>query len=102
VWERIELKNGRAIHAAHLNRLVQSLGRAWIGQYQLVHEAADTLRLRITPLAPPESADLTAMRGAMAELCGPGVGLEIHLVPDIEPGPNGKFQQLVPLGRPSG
>jgi phenylacetate-CoA ligase len=96
-WETIALANGRVIHPVQINRIVQHAGMRWVGQYQLVQAAPDAVALRIAPRATPEADELALIHGALDDLAGPGIHVEIRLEAEIEPEPSGKFRQVRPL-----
>ncbi len=96
-WETVSLANGRTIHPVALNRLVQTVGMPWVGQYQLVQEAPDRVAFRIALRAIPGPEHVAAMQDALGDLAGPGVRVEVRLETEIEAGPAGKFRQVRPL-----
>jgi hypothetical protein len=75
-----------------VRRIVATLGRGWVQQFQLVQDRLDRVVLRVIPVAAPSSENLARMRKAACDVPGPGTGLEIQLVDHIESEASGKFR----------
>jgi phenylacetate-CoA ligase len=63
----------------------------WALQFEILQERVDRVVLRVEALSPPSEADLDRIKEGIRPLIGPGVALEIELVPELEPTPGGKF-----------
>jgi phenylacetate-CoA ligase len=92
VWDTLTLANGRVVHPNSLVRIVATLGRGWIQQFQLVQDRLDRVVLRVTPAAAPSSENLARIRKTAGDVLGAGIGLEIELVDRIESEASGKFR----------
>jgi phenylacetate-CoA ligase len=99
VWDTLPLANGRVVHPSTLMRIVATLGRGWVQQFQFVQDRSDRVVLRVIPSAAPSTEDLARMRKAACDVLGPGTGLEIQLVDHIESEASGKFRVSRALAR---
>ena len=88
----LPLANGRLFRSADLVHLMLEQPMQWVGQYQLVQERPDHVVLRAVPLRPPPPGAITTLEDAVCERLGPGIGLEVRLVPEIPLDANGKFE----------
>jgi len=89
----LHLPDGREIFAAAVAYILQEQ-IAWIERYEFVQERRDGVVLRIAALIPPRADVLTALKDKVEGLLGPGVDVRIELVPEIQPGPGGKYRVL--------
>jgi phenylacetate-CoA ligase len=95
------LADGRWLHPYQLIELLYAAGMDWVGQYQLVQEAQDHVRLLVRPKPGLAPRRLESLRQAMQERCGPQVRAEILLVDDIPLASNGKYRvSYSKLGQP--
>lgn len=86
------LANGRTVHPFALTTpVIESAGR-WLAQYQLTQERPDHLVLRIAPRAAPSPEELAQVEALILAAAGPGITLELRLVPEIPLEPSGKFR----------
>jgi phenylacetate-CoA ligase len=92
------LANGRWLHPYELSALMADEA-GWISRRQFVHEREDRIVLRLV-LAPGATAERIAeLQRSAAELVGPGVTVRVEIVPEIAPGPGGKFRVSCSLVR---
>lgn len=63
----------------------------WIMQVQLVQERVDRVVMRAEARPKPSTAEIAALREKILPLLGPDVEFEVEIVPQLEPGPGGKF-----------
>jgi phenylacetate-CoA ligase len=85
------LPGGRLIHPYELVKSSQN-STAWIREYQLVQEHHSRIVLRAVPFYPPRPDDILALRGNMRAVLGDEVEFQVDLVPELYPGPGGKFR----------
>jgi phenylacetate-CoA ligase len=88
----LPLANGRLFMSREVTLLSLKHSQSWVGQFQLTQERPDHVVLRIVPLAPPAPGAVAALAQATRERLGPGIGLEILLVPDLPLEADGKFR----------
>jgi phenylacetate-CoA ligase len=93
------LANGRWLHPFQLVALTMTDGLEWIGRYQLMHEREDRIVLRLVPASGATAGRIAEFERSAAELVGPGVSVEVVLVPEIAPEPGGKFRVSCSLVR---
>ncbi len=92
VQDYLPLANGRLFNPSELVPLMLEHPRPWVAQHQLIQERADRVVLRIVPLAPPPAEAIAALERGARERLGPGIELQVLLVPEIPLDTNGKFQ----------
>jgi phenylacetate-CoA ligase len=91
------LPSGRLLHPYELAARLQEDG--WVGQYQIVQEAADRIVMLIVPGPAFAQEKATAFEARAAAVVDPEVKVRVELVERIEPAPSGKFhlaRSLVP------
>jgi phenylacetate-CoA ligase len=88
----LPLANGKLLQARELMLLTLAQARPWVGQFQLTQERPDRVVLRIVPLMPPQPSDIEALERATQERLGPGIELEVLLVPELPLEADGKFR----------
>jgi phenylacetate-CoA ligase len=91
------LPSGRLVHPYEI--VAQLWEDDWVGQYQVVQEAADRIVVLIVPNAAFSREKATAFEARAAAVLGPEASVRIELVERIEPAPGGKFhlaRSLVP------
>jgi phenylacetate-CoA ligase len=91
------LPSGRLVHPYEIVAKLQEDG--WVGQYQVVQEAADRIVVLVAPgpAFSPEKA--AAFEARAAAVVGPEATVRAEVVERIEPAPGGKFhlaRSLVP------
>jgi hypothetical protein len=64
----------------------------WVGQYQLVQEDTDHVRLLVRPTRAVTDQQLEALRRKVQDRCGPQVRAEVVLASDIPLADNGKYR----------
>jgi phenylacetate-CoA ligase len=94
--EYLVLPGGRWLHQSGVVRPILA-GAAWIRRMQIVQEREDRVTVRLAPLSPPPAAELRRIEAAFREMLGPGVEAEVAVVPEIKPGPGGKYRLIVPM-----
>jgi phenylacetate-CoA ligase len=93
IQDYLPLANGRLFLASEeLVSILDEQPAGWIAQHQFTQERPDRVVLRIVPLAPPPPGALAALEHATRERLGPGIDLEILLVPEIPLDADGKFR----------
>jgi hypothetical protein len=93
VQDYLPLANGRLFLASEeLVPIIQEQPHPWIAQHQITQERPDRVVLRIVPLGPPPPGAVFALEQATRERLGPGIDLEILLVPEIPLEADGKFR----------
>jgi phenylacetate-CoA ligase len=86
------LANGRWLHPSELVVPMMVDGLEWISRYQLVHEREDRIVLRLVPASGATAGRIAEFERAAAEVVGPGVSVQVVIVPEIAPDPGGKFR----------
>ena len=84
------LPGGRWLHPYELIDRIYVAGMEWVGQYQLIQEAEDRIRLLVRPRSSIPPGGLDRLAATVRERCGAGVAASVETVADIPPGPNGK------------
>ena len=84
------LSGGRLLHPCAVMLTIHEI--PWIRQYQLVQETETRITARIVPHSPPSEQELEALRELIRVSTGGEVRVVTQLVPEIAPGPNGKFR----------
>jgi len=92
IQDYLPLANGKLFQPRELMLLSLEQARPWVGQFQLTQERPDRVVLRIVPLIPPPPDAVAALERATRERLGPGIELEILLVPEIPLEADGKFR----------
>jgi phenylacetate-CoA ligase len=90
--DHLTLPDGRVLHPYHVTEV--ALDVPWLGQYCLIQERRDLVRVEVVPRRPPVVGDVDALRARLAALLGPGVDVRVALVPDIAAARNGRFRVL--------
>jgi phenylacetate-CoA ligase len=91
------LPSGRLVHPYEIIAQLQEDG--WVGQYQVVQEAADRIVVLIVPGPAFSSEKAAAFQARAAAVVGPEAKLRAEVVERIEAAPSGKFhlaRSLVP------
>jgi phenylacetate-CoA ligase len=89
--DRFLLPNGESIHPYSLVfRLLQHA--PWIRRYQITQVALDRVQVQLVPLEEPDPDKAVRIERVLAEGLGQGIHVEVTLVAEIPPGPNGKFR----------
>jgi phenylacetate-CoA ligase len=86
------LPDGRLFHPYELVTLILEQGARWVGQYQISQERRDRIVVRVAPLTRPTAAEVVALESAARARLGPGIEVELALVPEIPVEVNGKFR----------
>jgi phenylacetate-CoA ligase len=99
--EVLRTPSGRTIDATTLgHHLVVTRGHVdSIRLYQLIQTALDRVTLRIVPAAPLAAPTLERIRKDLADLLGPGIGIDVETVEDIPLEKSGKRPILKALPR---
>ncbi|HXJ83139.1 MAG TPA: hypothetical protein VMS64_31205 [Candidatus Methylomirabilis sp.] len=92
VWDTLRMADGRVVHPNRLARIIATVGRRWVEQFQIVQDRPDRVVLQVIPLAPLTEGDLAGLRKTASDVVGPGTELVIRLVDHIEPEASGKFR----------
>ena len=87
----LTLPNGGKVHPQDIARDAY-LAALWIGQLQVVQEAANRIRLDVVPTRNPTAEELAAVKPAVADLLGPHVSFEVLLVSSIDTAQDRKFR----------
>lgn len=90
------LPGERSIYSFELWSIIRAAA-AWIGVYQLVQQRLDRFVLRIVPRERPVEAELTGLTETLRTTLGPGVELEVQLVPTFRQTPTGSSARSAPL-----
>ncbi len=93
------LPGGRMIHPYEIVLLIVRGNFPWIRQYQLIQEKIERIILRIVVSENATPHELTRLKEVVGSVIGPGVGLWIEQVQEIELEPSGKFQSCRSLVR---
>ena len=91
------LPSGRLVHPYEIVAQLREDG--WVGQYQVVQEAADRIVVLIVPGAAFSREKAAAFEARAAAVLGPEASVRTEAVERIEPAPSGKFhlaRSLVP------
>lgn len=91
IADQFPLPHGRVIHPQDIAR-VAAIAANWIRQLQVVQESAEHMTLRFATLRQPDETEMAKLRAELESLLGSGVKLDIVLVPELLPGPDGKFR----------
>jgi phenylacetate-CoA ligase len=92
--EGLTLPGGRWLHASEIVRpVVRKSG--WIRRMQFVQEREDRIALRLVPLSAPPPGELQRIKTACLDMLGQGVDFRLDVVPEISPGPGGKYRLVV-------
>ena len=94
--EYLVLPGGRWLHQSEVVRPILA-GAAWIRRMQIVQEREDRVLLRLAPLSPPPPAEVRRIDADFRDMLGPGTETEVDIVPEIGPGPGGKYRLIVPV-----
>ncbi len=89
----LHLPDGRELYAAAAAHVIQAVA-PWVEQYELVQERRDRVVVRLVPDSPPPPEALARLRDGLISLLGPGVEVELELVPEIVPEPGTKYRFL--------
>ena len=90
-YARFLLPNGESIHPYSL--VFPLLQHApWIRRYQITQVALDRVQVQLVPLEEPDPDKAVRIERVLAERLGQGIHVEVTLVAEIPPGPNGKFR----------
>lgn len=85
------LPDGRVVHPFEIWGMRREKTH-WIRQYQITQEHIDRIVVRVVPWYAPSVQELTALQEPAIRFLGPLVTLEVKLVQEIQPAPNGKFR----------
>lgn len=85
------LPDGRILHPYTISRRLRGVA-PWALARQGIQERADHVVLRMVAAREPAPEELEAVRSTLSDVLGPGVRIEIELVPELLPEPNGKFR----------
>jgi phenylacetate-CoA ligase len=91
------LPSGRLLHPYEIVAQLQEDG--WVGQYQVVQEAADRIAVLVAPGPAFSLEKAAAFEARAAAVVGPEATVRAEVVERIEPAPSGKFhlaRSLVP------
>jgi phenylacetate-CoA ligase len=102
--EHFLLPDGRLIHPYSVVSILNRTA-AWCWRFQLVQERPDSITLSAVPSRQPGPAEIAQLHESVKAVLGPEVEFHIALVPEIKPGPGGKFRHsysLVTRGRQTG
>jgi phenylacetate-CoA ligase len=88
----LTLPDGRLLHPYRLARGFIVPDDPWFWQYQITQERIDRIVLRVVPLGEPSPGRLAEVRRNLQATLGPGVELDVRLVPSIPLEPGGKFR----------
>jgi len=86
----IYLPHGREVYPWQVTLLIQDYGD-WIQQYQLIQERENRVVLRIASCLSVGDCERAILQTKVKELLGEDIEFEIQEVPEIEPGPGGKY-----------
>jgi phenylacetate-coenzyme A ligase PaaK-like adenylate-forming protein len=64
----------------------------WIQQYEFIQEREDRIILRVVSETSPPDQELKSIKSRLQKVLGEGVEFRIDFVPEIIPGPSGKFR----------
>lgn len=100
VMERFVLPGGERIHPyAVLNPLLAAA--PWLRRYQIVQDRIDHVLIKIIPLTNPGSEAVATAARRVAEAMNGRVTVDIVLVEEIPPEPNGKYRPYCSLVNPN-
>jgi phenylacetate-CoA ligase len=87
----LRLPGGRLMHATAMVVLLRE-NMPWSRRHQVVQTQEDAVVLRVVPAVQPTSEQVQQIGAAVAQMLGPPMRVSVELVPEIEPGPGGKFR----------
>jgi phenylacetate-CoA ligase len=94
--EQFLLPDGKLIHPYAL--VVPLLAEApWLRRYQIVQDRADRVLVKIIPLTNPSAEAVAAVARRLAAALEGQLAVEVELVEDIPPEPNGKYRPYYSL-----
>ena len=94
--EQFVLPDGKLIHPYAL--VVPLLAEApWLRRYQIVQDRADRVLVKIIPLTNPSAEAVAAVARRLAAALEGQLAVEVELVEDIPPEPNGKYRPYYSL-----
>ena len=85
------LPHGGLVHPYQLTMAFLHLA-PWIREYQLVQERTDRVVLRVVPFETPTAEQAASVRQALSQRLGPGVEVDVMVVPEILLEPGGKLR----------
>jgi phenylacetate-CoA ligase len=94
--EQFLLPDGKLIHPYVLVLPLMSEA-PWLRRYQIVQDRTDRVLVKIIPLTTPSAEAVAAVARRLAAALEGQLTVEIELVEDIPPGPNGKYRPYFSL-----
>jgi phenylacetate-CoA ligase len=96
VMEHFLLPDGSSVHPYGVVRPLTSEAPS-LGRYQIVQDQADHLTVKLAPMTEPPPGALAALERLITAAFGGQVRVELELVDEIPPEPNGKFRPYYSL-----
>jgi phenylacetate-CoA ligase len=98
--EQFLLPNGKLLHPYAL--VLPLFDEApWVRRYQIVQDRADHILIKIVPLTNPGAEAVAAVARSLEAALEGQMAVEIELVDDIPPEPNGKYRPYYSLVTPA-
>jgi phenylacetate-CoA ligase len=94
--ERFLLPDGRQVHPYVLVRPLLA-GAAWLRRYQIVQDRPDHILVKIVPMTEPGPEAVASLSRNVAAALDAPVEVEVVLLNDIPPEPNGKYRPYYSL-----
>jgi len=98
--DHLLLPDGRLVHPYQVINTFYETAE-WLWSYQLAQEGLTQVTLRVVPSRQPTPEETARVEEAVRRILGPQVDFRIVLVPEIRPGPGGKFRPAYSLVGPS-
>lgn len=94
MYDYFPLKDGRMLHPY---RILKHLGdkNSWIGQYRLVQENEDLVRLYVVPAGTASEEEIAAIHEGVSRELGQAARFEVAMVDRLENDGRGKFRVCV-------
>ena len=96
MMEHFLLPDGSSVHPYAVVRPLTSEA-PWLGRYQIVQDQADHVTVKLAPMTEPLPGAVATLERRITAAFGGQVRVELELVDEIPPEPNGKFRPYYSL-----